>query len=112
MFKEKNIGPLIGTRTWGGLVGTWDTPRFIDGGRMVAPRGGFFDTDGEWAVEGEGVAPDIEVIQDPKSVLAGRDPQLERAVTEALKMLEQETFELPSEPEAPVRWKRPDGFKE
>lgn len=112
MFKEKNLGPLIGTRTWGGLVGTWDTPRFIDGGRMVAPRGGFFDTNGEWAVEGEGIAPDIEVIQDPKSVLAGRDPQLERAVTEALEMLEQETFELPSEPEAPVRWKRPDGFKE
>lgn len=112
MFKAKGIGPLIGTRTWGGLVGTWDTPRFVDGGRMVAPRGGFFDTDGEWAVEGEGIAPDIEVIQDPKAVLAGRDPQLERAVTEALKMLEQETFELPEEPAAPVRWKRPDGFKE
>ena len=112
MFKAKGIGPLIGTRTWGGLVGTWDTPRFIDGGRMVAPRGGFFDTNGEWAVEGEGVAPDIEVIQDPKLVLAGRDPQLERAVTEALRMLEEETFELPSEPEAPVRWKRPEGFKE
>ncbi|WP_367390365.1 PDZ domain-containing protein [Lewinella sp. LCG006] len=112
MFKAKGIGPLVGTRTWGGLVGTWDTPRFVDGGRMVAPRGGFFDTNGNWAVEGEGVAPDIEVIQDPKLVLEGHDPQLERAVSEALRMLEEETFELPNEPKAPVRWKRPEGFKE
>ncbi|MEO0877986.1 MAG: S41 family peptidase, partial [Bacteroidota bacterium] len=112
MFRAAEIGPLVGTRTWGGLVGTWDTPRFIDGGRMVAPRGGFFDTDVEWAVEGEGVAPDIEVIQDPKTVLEGRDPQLERAVEEALKLLQEDRFELPKDPADPVRWKRPDGFKE
>jgi tricorn protease len=111
MFKMKGIGPLIGTRTWGGLVGTWDTPRFIDGGRMVAPRGGFYDVDGKWAVEGEGVAPDIEVIQDPKLVLKGKDPQLETAVTEALKMLEGNEFELKPEPPAPIRWKRPEGYK-
>lgn len=111
MFREKNIGPLVGTRTWGGLVGTWDTPRFIDGGRMVAPRGGFFDLDVEWAVEGEGVAPDIEVIQDPRAVLEGRDPQLERAVEEALRLLKEESFELPKDPADPVRWKRPDGFR-
>ena len=59
------IGPLVGTKTWGGLVGTWDTPLFIDGGRMVAPRGGFYDTDGKWAVEGVGISPDIEVQQTP-----------------------------------------------
>ena len=101
----------MGTRTWGGLVGTWDTPRFIDGGRMVAPRGGFFDINGEWAVEGEGIAPDIEVIQDPKLVLQGKDPQLERAVEEALKMLKTQEFKPKTEPKAPVRWKRPDGYK-
>lgn len=112
MFKAKNLGLLVGTRTWGGLVGTWDTPRFIDGGRMVAPRGGFFDVDGEWAVEGEGINPDIEVIQDPKLVLEGRDPQLERAVEEALRLLETERFELKPEPAAPVKWRRPEGFKE
>ncbi|MEL7250260.1 MAG: PDZ domain-containing protein [Bacteroidota bacterium] len=112
MFRAAEIGPLVGTRTWGGLVGTWDTPRFIDGGRMVAPRGGFFDTDVEWAVEGEGVAPDIEVIQDPQAVLEGRDPQLERAVEEALKLLREDRFELPKDPADPVRWKRPEGFKE
>ena len=111
MFKMKNIGPMVGTRTWGGLVGTWDTPRFIDGGRMVAPRGGFFDVDGKWAVEAEGVAPDIEVIQDPKSILAGKDPQLERAVREAMKLLETQEFKMKPEPKAPIRWKRPKGYK-
>lgn len=111
MFKMKNIGPLIGTRTWGGLVGTWDTPRFIDGGRMVAPRGGFYDVNGEWAVEGEGVAPDIEVIQHPKETSKGNDPQLERAVQEAMKLLKGNEFELKPEPKAPVRWKRPQGYK-
>ncbi len=111
MFRAKKLGPLIGTRTWGGLVGTWDTPPFIDGGRMVAPRGGFYDVDGKWAVEGDGIAPDIEVIQDPKSVIEGKDPQLERAVKEALLLLEKETFEMKPEPAAPTPWKRPTGFK-
>ena len=110
MFRAKKIGPLIGTRTWGGLVGTWDTPRFIDDGRMVAPRGGFYDKEGRWAVEGKGIAPDIEVIQDPKRVLQGEDPQLDRAVQEALRMLRTEEFQLKPEPAAPIRWKRPEGF--
>lgn len=109
LFKDMKIGPLVGTRTWGGLVGTWDTPRFIDGGRMVAPRGGFYDADGNWAVEGEGVAPDIEVLQDPAKVIKGGDPQLERAVEEALKLLKTQSVELKPEPAAPVRWKRPKG---
>jgi tricorn protease len=111
MFKEANLGTLVGTRTWGGLVGTWDTPAFIDGGRMVAPRGGFYDTDGNWAVEGEGVAPDIEVIQHPKLVSQGKDPQLERAVEEAMKQLKVKEFELMPEPTAPIRSKRPEGYK-
>lgn len=110
MFKFKDLGPLVGTRTWGGLVGTWDTPRFIDGGRMVAPRGGFYDAEGNWAVEGEGVAPDIEVIQEPSALLQGKDPQLERGVTEAMRLLETQLFELKPEPAPPVRWKRPDGW--
>jgi tricorn protease len=108
LFRRQGVGPLIGTRTWGGLVGTWDTPPFVDGGRMVAPRGGFYDTDGEWAVEAEGVAPDIEVRQPPADVIAGRDPQLERAVQEALRLLETQGVELRPEPAPPVRWRRPD----
>ena len=107
MFHKMKIGPLVGTRTWGGLVGTWDTPPFIDGGRMVAPRGGFFNTDGEWDVEGKGIAPDVEVFMDPKAVIQGRDPQLEKAVEETLKLLPTKGIELKKEPAPPVRYKRP-----
>ena len=80
MFKRRKIGLLVGKRTWGGLVHTADTPPFIDGGSMIAPRGGFFTRDNRWAVENEGVAPDVDVENWPKDVIAGRDPQLERAV--------------------------------
>ncbi len=107
LFRFKKIGPLVGTRTWGGLVGTWDTPPLIDGGRFVAPRGGFIDVDGNWAVEGEGVAPDIEVRNDPQPVIAGKDPQLERAVAEALELLKTKKVELKPEPAPPVRARRP-----
>ena len=108
LFRFREIGPLVGTKTWGGLVGTWDTPPLIDGGGFVAPRGGFFDVNGEWAVEAEGVAPDIEVRNDPAPVIAGGDPQLEAAVREALRLLDsggRVTFE--DEPPPPVRWRRP-----
>ena len=111
LFRKMEIGPLVGTKTWGGLVGTWDTPLFVDGGRMVAPRGGFFDINGEWAVEGEGVAPDIEVMNKPAEVIAGRDPQLERAVEEALKLLETQEVKLKEEPQPPMRWLRPEGWE-
>ena len=109
LFRFREVGPLVGTKTWGGLVGTWDTPPLVDGGRFVAPRGGFFDVNGEWAVEAEGVAPDIEVMNDPKSVAAGRDPQLERAVEEALSLLRTRPVELKAEPAPPVRYRRPAG---
>ncbi|SDS21977.1 tricorn protease [Formosa sp. Hel1_31_208] len=111
MFKMAKVGTIVGTRTWGGLVGTWDTPLFIDGGRMVAPRGGFYDVDGNWAVEGEGVSPDIEVIQHPKLVSQGNDPQLERAVQEAMNQLKNNEFKLMPEPAAPIRSMRPKGYK-
>lgn len=107
LFRFKKVGPLVGTRTWGGLVGTWDTPPLIDGGRFVAPRGGFIDVDGKWAVEGEGVAPDIEVRNDPKPVIDGGDPQLERAVAEALRLLKTKKVEFKPEPAPPVRARRP-----
>ena len=110
LFRFKGVGPLVGTTTWGGLVGTWDTPPLIDGGGFVAPRGGFFDVSGEWAVEATGVAPDIEVRNDPAPVIAGGDPQLERAVAEALRLLETEAVELQEEPAPPVRYRRPPGL--
>ncbi|GMV07772.1 MAG: tricorn protease [Gemmatimonadota bacterium] len=107
LFRFKEIGPLVGKKTWGGLVHTADTPPLIDGGRFVAPRGGFFNVDGEWDVEGLGIAPDIDVGNDPRDVAAGRDPQLERAVEEALRLLEANPVELKAEPAPPVRYRRP-----
>ncbi|HKY42339.1 MAG TPA: PDZ domain-containing protein [Pyrinomonadaceae bacterium] len=108
MFRRRKIGPLVGKRTWGGLVHTADTPPFVDGGSMIAPRGGFFTRDGKWAVENEGVAPDIDVENWPKDVIAGKDPQLERAVQEAMRLLKERPVDRsPKEPPPPVWGKRP-----
>ncbi len=74
---------------------------------MVAPRGGFYDVNGEWAVEGVGISPDILVEQTPKDVIEGRDPQLERAVKEALDRMAIDGIELKPEPAPPIRYFRP-----
>jgi tricorn protease len=87
VFKQLRIGPLIGTRTWGGLVASSVPYPLVDGGTITAPSSAVFGLNGEWTAEGEGVPPDIEVLLDAKSVAAGRDPQLERGVAEALKLL-------------------------
>jgi tricorn protease len=89
MFRLRKLGPLVGTRTWGGLVGTLGFPATIDGGGITAPNLAFYDLSGKWAVENEGVAPDIEVEYTPAAVIKGTDPQLERAVQEAMRLLEQ-----------------------
>ncbi len=108
MFKRRKVGPLVGKRTWGGLVHTADTPPFIDGGSMIAPRGGFFTRDGKWALENEGVAPDIDIENWPKDVIAGRDPQLERAVQEAMALLKQRPIDrMAKEPPPPTWGQRP-----
>jgi tricorn protease len=104
MFRYRKIGLLVGKRTWGGLVHTADTPTFIDGGSMIAPRGGFFTRDGRWAVENEGVAPDVDVENWPKDVIAGRDPQLERAVREALRMLKEHPVDRATQEPPPPTW--------
>jgi len=75
---------------------------------MVAPRGGFYDVDGKWAVEGEGIAPDIEVHQDPAKVAKGEDPQLEKSVQVALDLLKTQGVTLKPEPPAPIRYRRPE----
>ena len=87
-FKLRKLGPLIGTRTWGGLVGTLGVPPTIDGGGITAPSLAFFNLEGKYDVENVGVAPDIEVENTPSEVMKGHDPQLERAVAEAMKLLE------------------------
>ena len=88
MFKKMGIGPLVGTRTWGGLVGISGYPVMMDGGSVTAASFGIMDTDGQWVVENVGVAPDHKVIQWPKDVVGGGDPQLEKAVELALEALE------------------------
>ncbi len=111
MFKHRKLGLLVGKRTWGGLVHTADTPVFVDGGSMIAPRGGFFSKDGKWAVENEGVAPDIDVENWPKDVIAGHDPQLERAVQEAMRLLKEHPVQrLGTEPPPPTWGKRRNPF--
>ncbi len=82
-FRHEKLGPLVGTRTWGGLVGIYDYPALMDGGSVTAPRVAFY-TDGKWDVENNGVAPDVDVPFDPAAWRQGRDPQLERAVSIAL----------------------------
>ncbi|HXT64842.1 MAG TPA: PDZ domain-containing protein [Pyrinomonadaceae bacterium] len=108
MFHYRKLGTLVGKRTWGGLVHTADTPPFIDGGSMIAPRGGFFSHDGRWAVENEGVAPDIDVENWPKDVIAGHDPQLEHAVEEAMRLLKlHPSNRMTKEPPPPTWGVRP-----
>jgi len=94
-FKKLNLGPVIGTRTWGGLIGISGNPSLVDGGSILAATFRFMDTDGQWAVENEGITPDVEVIDRPDAIAAGRDPSIEKAVEMLLQ-------ELKANPEKPV----------
>jgi len=87
-FRKLGLGPLIGTRTWGGLIGISGNPSLADGGSILASTFRFMNTDGDWAVENEGVSPDIEVVDRPEFVAAGQDPTLEAAVRHLLAELE------------------------
>jgi len=87
-FQNRGVGPLVGTRTWGGLVGISGYPPLMDGGSITAASFGVQDVNGDWAVENVGVAPDYEVVEFPKPIIAGGDPQLEKAVELALAALE------------------------
>jgi tricorn protease len=87
-FQLRHIGTLVGTRTWGALVGTLGLPPTMDGGGITAPGLAFYDLNGRWAVENEGVTPEVQVEYSADAVNKGHDPQLERAVQEALKLLD------------------------
>ena len=108
-FRMRKLGPLVGTRTWGALVGTTGVPATIDGGGITAPNLAFYDLQGKWSVENEGVAPDIEVEYTPAEVNAGRDPQLERAVKEALRLLAANPVKQVPRP-APIDRTKPPGM--
>jgi tricorn protease len=101
MFKQDKVGPLVGTRTWGGLVGIYNYPPLMDGGFVTAPRVAIFGLHNDWEVENHGIAPDIEVENDPASVAAGHDPQLERAVQVTLEALKAHPVVIPGPPPYP-----------
>jgi tricorn protease len=101
-FQKREIGPLVGTRTWGGLVGISGYPTLMDGGSVTAANFGVMDTEGDWIVENVGVVPDYQVIEWPKEILAGHDPQLEKAVQWALDELERNPRKAPPEPRSPT----------
>jgi tricorn protease len=105
MFRQAGLGPLIGKRSWGGVVGISNRGTLIDGGIVNVPEFGFASPDGRWVIEGEGVTPDIVVENDPKSALEGRDPQLERGIAEVLKLAEQQRKRLPGRPADPIKTK-------
>ncbi len=102
-FRERHLGPLIGTRTWGGLIGISGVPRLIDGGMVTVPTFGIYSTKGRWIVEGHGIDPDIEVVDDPSKMLDGGDPQLDRAVQVVLQEIEKNPPRRPKPPAYPDR---------
>jgi tricorn protease len=102
MFRKAGLGPLIGKRSWGGVVGIQNRGALIDGGTIFVPGSGLADVDGQWIIEGYGVDPDIEVSNDPKSEIEGRDPQLERGIAEVMARLKQ-PVKLPAKPAGPVK---------
>ena len=105
MFRKFELGPLVGQRTWGGLVGTLGFPTLMDGGSITAPNLAIWTAEEGWVVENEGVAPDIEVEQTPADVMAGRDPQLEKAIEVVLQALKSKPTVDPKRPPYPVKGK-------
>ena len=102
-FREAELGPIIGTRTWGGLIGITGAPPLIDGGIVTVPTFRMYSPDGEWFAEGYGVEPDIQIVDDPTALANGIDPQLERAIEETLRLLEDRPARVPTTPQREVR---------
>jgi tricorn protease len=105
MWRKFKLGPIVGKRTWGGLVGTLGFPVLMDGGSVTAPNLAIWTEDG-WVVENEGVPPDIEVEQTPAAVIAGHDPQLERAIQVVMDELKKNPPKTPQRPPYPIRIKK------
>ncbi len=104
-FQQSKLGPLIGQRTWGGLIGITGSPPLVDGGNVTIPTFGIYSKTGEWIIESYGVDPDIEVVDDPGEMARGGDPQLERAVFEMLKAIRQNPPPTVKKPKYPDRSK-------
>jgi tricorn protease len=103
MFRRFQLGTIVGTRTWGGLVGILGFPPLMDGGVITAPNLAIWDAEKGWIVENEGVPPDVEVDQTPADVIAGHDPQLERAIQIAMEELKKSPTAQPKRPAYPIK---------
>ncbi|MEM6469142.1 MAG: S41 family peptidase [Planctomycetota bacterium] len=103
LFRDMKLGSLIGRRTWGGLVGISGGPRLIDGASVNVPTFAYYENDGTWGIEGHGVDPDIEVIDDPGKMLTGSDPQLDVAIEHLMKELDRAPYRPPAKPKSPDR---------
>ncbi len=102
-FREAGLGPLIGMRTWGGLIGISGVPSLIDGGIVTVPTFRMYTPDGKWFAEGHGVDPDIKVVDDPAQLAKGIDPQLEKGIEVVMQLLKDHP---PVNPEQPPYEKR------
>jgi tricorn protease len=98
MFRKLNLGTIVGRRTWGGLVGILGFPELMDGGFITAPNLAIWDPKEGWVVENEGVPPDIDVDDTPADIIAGRDPQLDKAIEVAMKQLAENPPSHPTRP--------------
>lgn len=105
LFKQNKLGKLIGKRTWGGLVGISGGPTLVDGASVTMPSFAYYEKDGTWGIEGHGVDPDIEVIDDPAKMVDGGDPQLDVAIKEMLSEIEKNGYKKPKRPAYPDRSK-------
>jgi tricorn protease len=101
MFRQASLGPLIGKRTWGGVVGIAGRGPLLDGGTIFVPEFATASVEGNYVIEGHGVDPDIVVENDPAAVIAGRDAQLERGIAEVMKAVEAHPKQLPPRPPDP-----------
>jgi tricorn protease len=97
-FKKAGLGPLIGTRTWGGLIGISGSPQLIDGGVVTVPTFRMYNPDGSWFKEGHGVEPDIKINEDPTQLANGIDPQLKKAIENVMEQIKKKGPIHPSEP--------------
>jgi tricorn protease len=102
-FRKKGMGPLVGSRTWGGLIGISGVPGLIDGGTITVPTFRMYNVDGTWFKEGHGVEPDIDVPEDLAAMAKGIDPQLERAIAEVKTLMRTKGFVVPKPPAYEVR---------
>jgi tricorn protease len=108
IFRQEGVGKLVGTRTWGGLVGIGRYPSLMDGSMVTAPSSAIYFPNGKWSVENHGVAPDVRVTMNPELWREGKDPQLEAAVALAMRELKSHTFQIPPHPAYPTRGAAPN----